>query len=133
MRLPFRQGIAAAPPNFINLSNVGTANLSLALGETVVINFADGVTNYAVTETRSITNAWSGPFVRGRDYWLYWDIAPHTGQLTRGYTTVEPIVGPTEPANPVNRQHWFDTTRGIMFEYVTANLKWQRRIRAFVS
>lgn len=133
MRLPFRQGIAAAPPNFINLSNVGTANLSLALGETVVINFADGATNYAVTETRSIVNAWSGPFVRGRDYWLYWDIAPHTGQLTRGYTTVEPIVGPTEPANPVNRQHWFDTTRGIMFEYVTANLKWQRRIRVFAA
>lgn len=132
MRVPFRQGIVYAPPNFVSLAANNSVNISLALGETVAINFADGMSaNYLVSESKTVYGAWAGPFLRGKNYWLYWDIDVITAEKTYGYTTLDPVAGPTAPASPNHGQHWFDTTKYVMFEYNAVSARWQRKIRVF--
>ena len=131
MRVPFRQGIITAPDNFLTLTNRHVSiNLQDSEGR-VDVTIADGDTNYLVSETRSVNNAWVGAYLPGIDYWLYWDIDTTTGALTRGHTLVEPVSGNSEPVNPANGTHWFDTVRGRMFVYQATTGKWIHVLRAF--
>lgn len=131
MRVPFRQGIVSAPDNFLVLNNRHVSiNLQDSAGRVDII-FADGSTNYMVSETRSVNNAWIGAFIPGIDYWLYWDIEPTSGIVTRGHTLVEPVSGNSPPTSPSNNTHWFDTQRGQMFVYQSTTDKWIHVIRTF--
>ena len=46
---------------------------------------------------------------------------------------MEPLEGPTPPANAKDGQHWFDTTSNQMKVYIYAVKRWQRVIRVFAA
>lgn len=138
MKVNFKQGIVSAPTNFLTL-NADKVNLTIPINESVILNIADGISNYLVTERAAITNAWTGPFVPGTDYWLYWDFNVITGARTFGFTTQEPVEGAVAPAanirfsNQTTHQvtHWFDTNKNQMF--IWAGSRWVRRVRIFAA
>lgn len=142
MRVPFRQGIVSAPANFLNTAQ-GSVNLVVPPGEYLTITFADGTTDYLLNEGLSVTPAWTGPFYSTTDYWLYWDIDVASGAKTYGYTTVEPVAGPTAPTTskkddgtqgPLrDKQMWFDTSVATMFEYNITAQRWIRKVRVFAA
>jgi hypothetical protein len=114
-RFNFRQGIARRQEDgFGNAANLQPTNggsyidLIVSLDPTVFI-VAHYDVDYMFTESINISKAW-GPFVSGVDYWLYWDVDLVSGELSRGFTTVQPVVGPTAPTSPAIDQHWFKTS-----------------------
>lgn len=131
MRISFRHGIVLAPPTFLTLSNK-QVNLFAQPNNPVILTVADKQTNYLITENISITNAWTGPFEAGQDYWLYWDIDVLTGAITRGYTTYAPIQSQDDPIQFHNDdQHWFNTLTNET--KVWNNTSWIRKIRLFAA
>lgn len=132
MQLEFRQGIVKYPNGFI-IPNGSTVNLVVTPQTPVTVAFSDKDTNYLVTESLAVTSAWPGPFTPATDYWLYWDINVRTGALTRGHTTIEPFIGSTAPALPVDGQHWFDTANTTMFVWRATATRWARVIRTFAA
>jgi hypothetical protein len=91
--------------------------------------FAHGDENYLFEERVSVPSAWTG-FVANTDYWLYWDIDLITAERTFGSTTVEPMYGPTAPAQPISTdQHWFDTSKNEM--KVWNGITWITELRVF--
>lgn len=130
MQVPFRQGLVHTPATFLQLAT-GKVNLLVPSTDTVVINFADGDANYLVTVGAPVTGAWGGPFVTGLDYWLYFDLDTLTGELTYGFTTLLPVVGPAAPSTPMVNQHWFDTVAMNMKVWNGAG--WVRKIRVFAA
>ena len=132
MRINFRQGIVRVPPNFLQQSG-SAVNLVIPTPAMATIAFADGPTDYLHTERLTVLNAWTGPFVSGTDYWLYWDIDTRTGVRTFGHTLLEPVVGATAPISPANDQHWFDTATNTMKVWNAATGTWQRKIRVFAA
>lgn len=132
MRVPFRQGIIIAPPSFLTLQG-GSVSLILPPDVFLTATIADGPTNYLITEPRSVAGAWTGPFTTSTDYWLYWDIDTASGQKTYGYTTIEPVEGPTAPVTPVHSLNWFNTSTAQMFEYNSTSGRWIRKVRVFAA
>lgn len=133
MRLSFRQGIVAAPNGFLTLNN-STVNLTIPASDLALITFADGDSNYLLSERFTVTSAWSGPFTAGsQSYWLYWDIDVTTGQRTFGHTLLSPVDGATPPTDPRNDQHWFDTVANKMKVWNSAAGRWVPRIRVFAA
>jgi len=94
------------------------------------IAIAHGDTNYLVSESVSIANAW-GPLQNNTDYWLYWDINTTTAVRTFGFTTHSPIYSVTKPTNVDDDQHWFDLSSKKM--YVLQNARWREVIRVFAA
>jgi len=134
-QLTFRQGIVryqtdkANNPTFLK-KNGSYVNLVVSPDPTV-ITFAHFTADYLFDELVSVNQAW-GPFSGGTDYWLYWDINLSTGELTRGSTTVQPIVRSTAPSSPVAiDQHWFDTLSNYM--KVWNGSRWVERVRVFAA
>ena len=141
MRLYFRQGIARAQTDV-----AGTSRIFLQRGRTVsngtfvdlivapdpaIVVFAHRDANYVVEEAKTVRDAW-GPFTGSQTRYLYWDINRLTGQLTRGSTSVEPIlVSGLAPANPVVDQHWFDSQTTTMYRW--DGTKWVECIRVFAG
>jgi len=130
MRIPFRQGLVRVPANFLQLA-AGKVSLVLGANTSVILTLADGNSNYLVTETLTVNNAWVGPFGAGIDYWLYTDINTLTGVRTFGHTVLQPVDGATAPSTPQTDQHWFDTTTNTM--KVWSGLQWVRKIRVFYA
>lgn len=128
-----RQGIVTYP------SSNGVQQFLTTTGSYVSINAVNGVidvafahrtTNYLLTETQSVSNAW-GPIPSPGNVWLYWDIDTLTGVRSYGFTTLQPIAQVSTPANPAVDQHWFDT--GNMFMRVWNGNRWQEKIRVFAA
>lgn len=130
MRISFRQGLVRVPANFLVIA-AGKVSLVLPPAETVVATLADGTNDYLITERLSITDAWTGPFVAGTDYWLYIDINTTTGARTFGHTIYEPVETATAPTvHPVG-QCWFDTVNNT-FKVWTGS-SWVRKVRVFAA
>jgi hypothetical protein len=138
MKTAFRQGIIRyqsdpnGTPQYLVVSANDDRYLDLNVQpDPVVITFAHGDTNYTIEETQTVIRAW-GPFQpHGETQFLYWDIDTLSGNLTRGYTTVMPFVGPVDPKHPVLNQHWFDTKKHMM--KVWNGNAWITRIRVFAG
>ncbi len=132
MKLNFRQGIVSYPQagnvqQFLQL-NAGVVDFSATNGPTS-ITFAHKDTDYFLSEGTDVAGAW-GPFA-STPVWLFWDIDRATGLRTFGHTEVQPVSGPTEPVNPVQDQHWFDTLSVTHFYRVGSN--WIEAIRVFAA
>ena len=118
-RINFRQGIVRhqtdtlGNPIFLNL-NGNVVDLVVAPDFTTIA-FIQGTSDYLYTETQSVAGAW-GPF-GVLDYWLYWNMNPATGIVTRGFTTIEPVQQSTPPISPTTGQMWFNITTNEWFEY----------------
>lgn len=132
MLVGFRQGLVRAPANFL-MKNGTAVSLQVPPSDIVIVTIADGNSNYLISEKHTIVNAWTGPYASNTNYWLYWDIHLVTGERTFGHTLMEPLEGPTPPANAKDGQHWFDTTSNQMKVYIYAVKRWQRVIRVFAA
>lgn len=131
MRVSFRQGIIKYPytgslQQFL-LAAGGYVSLSAANGVTQVA-FAHRSTNYLLTESASVSNAW-GPLASG-DNWLYWDLDLRTGIRTFGFTTIAPTYGTSAPVG-VEGLHWFNTATTTMYVYQSG--QWREVIRVFAA
>lgn len=150
MKLTFRQGIIRSPssitaPQFLQKSRTASTAVDLIISpDPVVFTIAHQHANYLFEETRSIDMAWgggqpgsiNGPMPElGQTQFLFWDINMVTGELTRGWTLVPPIVNGREPTNPDNDTHWFDLTTNKMKVYKTNSTGgyWQDKIRLFAA
>lgn len=94
----------------------------------VVFLIAQDDEDYFFTERVSVSQAW-GPFTAGITSWLYWDVDFITGEITRGFTNVNPIDSPSEPNSPAVDQHWFDMSHNVM--KVWSGSSWIERLRVF--
>lgn len=128
MRIDFRQGIAAAPSGFLTV-NGSSIDLTLPADVPAIITFADGQTNYVVTERKTVSSAWT--IASGVDQWLFWEINTTTGARAFGKTLIQPIVGHATPVDPVDDQHWFDLTSTTMKVWNGTAKRWIRVVRTF--
>lgn len=139
MYLTFRQGIARyqtdinGMPAFLKKSSPTGQFIDLVVSpDPTVVVFAHKTSTYIVDESKTVVKAW-GPFPDGANSteYLYWDISLLDGQLTRGFTRLEPIYGSVAPINPANDQHWFDNQTTTM--KVWNGNKWLDKIRVFAA
>lgn len=152
MKINFRQGIIRAQtsvsaPQFVQKSSLsGTAVDLIISPEPVIFTTAHASANYLFEESISIDGAWgsgaigsvNGPMAElGETQYLFWDINLATGELTRGWTLVPPIVNVAEPPHPVHDMHWFDTVNFKMRVYKkpspSAEGYWQDKVRVFAA
>lgn len=133
-RFNFRHGIARRQEDgFGNGANLQPSNggsfidLIVSPDPTIFI-IAHYDVDYMVVENASKSKAW-GPFISSQNYWLYWDIDFLTGELTRGFTTFEPVHGLVPPHNPQVDMHWFDNNEMVM--KVWSGSQWIEKIRVF--
>ena len=131
MKLTFRQGIvryeidSARTPIFLRINH---GFVDLIVNDTpTIFTIAHFEQDYLFSEPRTALNAW-GPFEEGEDYYLYWDVDLLTGELSRGYTTVQPAYLPTAP-HPQVDLHWFDLTNTVM--KVWSGESWVVKLRVF--
>ena len=132
MNITFKQGIIKYPTsgnlqNFLQKNGTGV-NLLADNGSTLV-TFSQGGSNYLYEEFLSISNAWSGPFTSGSEYWLYWDIDIFSGLRTFGHTELQPAISSIKPSAPLEGQHWYDLTTNKMMVWETS--VWRNVIRIF--
>lgn len=135
MIIDFQQGIITYPASgsvqqFLTYSN-GYVSFSAANGHTEIA-FTHSTDNYLVNESVSISNAW-GPITPGVKSWLYWDLNARTAVRTFGVTYIQPSYGPSQPASPVNDQHWFDTNAKQMKVFKSSVNRWGVVIRVFAA
>lgn len=129
----FRHGIARRQedgngnPTFLRKN--GTYIDLVVSPDPTVFLIAHRETDYMFTENASVIKAW-GPF-GGVDYWLYWDVSFLTGEVTRGFTTREPITTSIEPKEKDLDQHWFDTSTMVMKRWDGSC--WMEVIRLFTA
>lgn len=152
MKISFRQGIVRrqsnlTAPDFLRKSTLSGTSIDLIVSpDPTVITFAHYTGNYLFEEGQTITGAWGGDSVgstngpltaTGQTQYLFWDVNLATGELTRGWTLVPPIVTPVEPTDPVHDTHWFDTTAVRMRVFrrpdPTRAGAWQDKIRLFAA
>lgn len=134
MKIPFRHGLvryqkSGTIPTFLNRTNSGSTMSLVVSTDSTYVAFAHGSSDYLFEEKRSISPAWTGPFVSGVDYWLYWDINILTGQRTFSHTKVKPVLVGAAPLSPVDDQHWFDQSVTVM--KVWNNSRWNECLRVF--
>lgn len=137
MQIHFRQGIVRyqtdinAQATFLQRSSLDSQYVDLVVSPTpTVINFAQRDANYIFEEVRSVAKAW-GPFGNNTTKYLYWDINVLTAELTRGYTSLPPVISGTSPNAPTIDQHWFNTTTATM--QVWNGQRWIEKIRVFAA
>ena len=99
MRISFRQGIVGHQTGtFLSINGSGHVDL-LAANKAVTFAIAHKSTDYIHSEDNTVTNAWLGPFLNTREYWLYVDFNPLTFTRTFGVTSVEPVAQSAGPGN----------------------------------
>jgi PKD repeat protein len=137
VQIHFRQGIVRyqtdvnAQATFLQKSSLDSRYVDLIVSpDPTIIAFAQRNANYVFEEARTVSKAW-GPFGDTTTQYLYWDINVLTAQLTRGSTTLPPVVAGTSPNNPITDQHWFDTTEVLM--KVWNGSRWIEKIRVFAA
>ena len=151
MKIDFRQGIvrtstSISAPSFLQKTSLSGNSVDLVISpEPTIIAFAHYGQNYLFEETRSIVGAWgsdvagsiNGPLAAGQTHYLFWDVNLATGELTRGWTLVSPVVSTTEPSNPEVDTHWFDLTNTVMKVFKKPNPSnpgyWQDKVRLFAG
>jgi hypothetical protein len=118
MKLPFRQGLVSYQTdsdNSMQFLLAGSGGVTLYVSPTpTTITFAHGDANYLFTETKTIENAWTGPFSNSTDTWLYWDLNTRNAVRTFGSTNLQPVTSAVAPVNPMPDQHWFDLSTNTM-------------------
>ena len=135
-RFNFRHGIARyqedgfGGPAFLQPSNGGSYIDLIVSPDPTVFCAAHYDADYMITENASKTKAW-GPFSTGTNYWLYWNVNFQTGELTRGFTTLEPHDGTSAPPSPLADQHWFDPNEKV--QKVWSGSTWVEVIRVFAA
>lgn len=136
MRVSFRQGIVQyqvdnqGNQNF--LQSTGTGVSLLANVTPFIATLAQKDVNYLIEQTKTIVNAWPGPFQSQVQTWLYIDVNLVTAAQTFGTTTLQPVVAPYAPTTNLQvGLHWFDTTH-IQMKIWTGN-GWQIVVRVFVG
>ncbi len=146
MLINFRQGIvqqaidANDNPAFLALGSSGISIIA-SLSNPVIIDFAQGQSDYLFQEASNITNAWSGPFLPTTNLWLYWDINLKTGVRTFGSTRYQPFIGANAPSRstvdgtnfqPLQiDQHWFDMSNFLMKVWTGSG--WNVVLRVFAG
>lgn len=138
MKTAFRQGIYRfqkdpdGTPNYLLKSANDNRYIDLNVNpDPCVILFAHGTVNYKIEETKYVKKAW-GPFQPlGQTQYLYWDIDTYSGQLTRGFTSLEPFVSRTPPDLIRDDQHWFDLKTNKMMCWNGET--WIEKIRVFAG
>ena len=134
MILDFSQGIVTYPivrnkQSFL-FKTGSYVSLQTKNGRTDIV-FAHGSVNYLFTESLDVDKAW-GPLKANTDHWIYWDIDLLTAKRTFGYTTIEPKLTGSAPSNPVNGQHWFDSTTKKMYVFEKPTT-WREVVRVFAA
>lgn len=135
-RFNFRHGIArrqedgAGNPTYLLPTNGGAWIDLIAIPDPTVFLIAHYDADYMLSENANVTKAW-GPFTAGTDYWLYWDVDFITGELTRGFTTLQPVDDPNPPTSPQPDQHWYDMTQDVM--KVWSGSSWVEKLRVFAA
>lgn len=152
MKIPFRQGIIRyqtnlSAPDFLRKTSLSGTSIDLIVSpEPTIFTMAHYSANYIFEETRTIVGAWggggvgsmNGPLVAsGQTQYLFWDIDLATGELSRGWTLLSPVISPEPPVNPQHDQHWFDTANSRMRVFRRPNLSsngvWQDKVRLFAG
>lgn len=138
MELNFRHGILKRQsdltntPIFIQKTSLDGRYLDLVVSpDPTVFTVAHFNANYLIEETHTVTKAWGPMDPTGETQYLYWDVSLLDASLTRGFTTLPPIVSSSEPTNPREDQHWFDTENTVMKVFLKE--KWQVRLRVFAA
>ena len=140
-RVQFRQGIISYPRSDASneqefLRARGSAvDLTLNFGtssKSVLLTFIHGDADYLFAETRNIDSAWSG-LTGSSVHYLFWELDLDTGRLSRGHTTLEPIISSRQPRRQQRQmgQMWFDTKKNQWFEYSSST--WLPVIRVFAA
>lgn len=115
MRIPYRQGLIAAQPDFLQVSALDSRYIDLAVTPTPTIAaVASGNTDYLIGVYTTVSKAW-GPFTGPSTQYLYWDINQATGVVTYGATTLAPIVSSTAPATSIGQMWWDSSTTQMMY------------------
>lgn len=105
MDIRFRQGVIASPANSFQKNDSGGIDIVIN-GPPILATIASGYTNYTISETRSVANAW-GPFTGNATVYLYWQIDSRSGDVLRKSTQRHPIVTAVEPIQLIDTL-WFD-------------------------
>lgn len=138
MKLNFQQGLVrhqtdtAGTSTFLRKSGNGNF-IDLVCDETPLIFTAShGSNNYLIQFSKTLLNAWGPLTAHTQTQYLYWDVSLLNGNVTFGYTIVNPYFGINAPPAPIaNDQHWFDTTNKIM--KVWNGAKWLPKVRVFAG
>jgi hypothetical protein len=138
MKLNFRQGIVrhqvdvAGTATFIRKSGNGGDHIDLVCDNSpVIVTFAHGSSDYLIQFSKTIPNAWGPLDAVGTTQYLYWDISMLNGDVSFGYTTVNPHIGTTPPSTLIPDLHWFDTQAKVM--KVWNGMKWLIKLRVFAG
>jgi len=130
MRISYRQGLVSAQADFLQIGQVNAQCVDLIVSPTpTVVALASGTKDYLISEQRTVTNAW-GPFTGTATQYLYWEINPANGQLSRGASTLPVIASATEPP-AVNGQMWWDQTANVMKVY--NGVRWTNTLRVLAG
>lgn len=133
MRIYFRHGLYRAEKNAAGhavLTNTSSPGIvARATNSPIVWSIAHHEKNYTVAEYNAVVFATPSDLATAAESWLYVDLQISTGQKTYGLTRTAPTYGPVAPTNPVDDQHWFDTTQFTTKVYITASKSWQERVR----
>jgi hypothetical protein len=157
MWITFREGIVRTPniltgPAWLAKTSLNATSVDLTVppgSGAVLITFAHYEANYIYQEEVSVPGAWgngvpgASGFVNngalptdGTNAYLYWDIDLGSGGLSRGWTSVPPIVTSEQPTNPVVDQHWFDLIKKRMRVFTVPSAgtgQWLDKIRVFAG
>jgi len=134
MMLNFRHGIVSAAktsagvPNFLQLVNATTVRV-LAANTPLIFTIANRQADYLQTIEKQI-DAWTLSSTVQPTH-LYIDINMMTATMSYGSSMLQPLYSPKAPTNPLDDQHWFNTTTAVM--YVFSNRTWQAVLRIFVA
>jgi hypothetical protein len=110
MRIPYRQGLISAQPDFLQVSALDSRYVDLAVTPTPTIAaIASGNTDYLIGEHRTVTQAW-GPFTGTTTQYLYWEVNQASGIISRGATPLAPITSSTAPATSIGQMWWNSNT-----------------------
>jgi hypothetical protein len=134
MKLNFRQGVVSCQqvgpqPDFLVLTG---SFVELKVAPTpLLVTIAHGRSDYLLKFDTSVSSAW-GPLADNVVNYLYVDVDPITGAVTRGITTREPIISAEAPPVVLD-QHWFDLTTTTMKVGTQDVARWRKVIRLFVG
>lgn len=138
MKISFRQGLVLSEvnsngqPNYLTL-DVGSGITLRTSNRSTTFSVADGAKNYTIEFYQDVL-AWpSAMFTGVNQAWLFIDLHRTTSARTYGITTSAPTYGPVAPANPVDGQHWFDTTKTVMKVYAASTKLWIVAIRVLAG
>jgi hypothetical protein len=133
MLVSFRNGIVQKPqsPNFLLK---GPKGITLSCDEDpLIVTISDGESNYLLSFSQTIKNAWKGPFDKHKDFYLYIEIDKVTGKSLFGVTDIKPKSGANKPLDDRTDQHFFEFKSKKMFVKSRAFRAWKHVLRVFVG